>query len=87
MFCKLINIEVNCEWSSWNVGSCTQTCGGGALTKTRSKAVEEANGGTCHGQPFETEICNPQNCPGTLFCYIEIKPEINEFFDRTCEIF
>ena len=74
MFWKFIDIKVNCQWSSWTVGSCTQTCGGGALTKTRSKAVEEANGGTCQGQPSETEICNPQNCPGTLFCYIKIKP-------------
>ena len=67
IFQKLINTKVNCQWSSWTVGSCSQTCGGGALTKTRSKTIEEANGGTCQGQPSETEICNPQNCPGTLF--------------------
>ena len=58
---------VNCTWSSWSVGSCSKSCGGGMLTKTRSKTVVEANGGTCDGQSSENEICNTQNCPGRMF--------------------
>ena len=58
------NILVNCEWSPWNSQSCTKTCGGGELVKTRSKTVTESNGGTCNGQSTETETCNPNNCPG-----------------------
>ena len=32
--------------------------------KTRSKTLEEANGGTCNGASSETEECNTHNCPG-----------------------
>ena len=56
--------KVDCHWSSWNIGDCSVSCGGGSLTKTRSKTVEEANGGTCGGQSSDTEICNPNLCPG-----------------------
>ena len=36
-------------------------------TNTRTKTVEEANGGTCNGTSTETEECNTNNCPGTHF--------------------
>ena len=58
-----MNMLVNCQWSSWSLGACSDTCGGGSLTKTRTKDVEEANGGTCDGQPTGNEICNTNPCP------------------------
>ena len=36
------------------------------VQKTRSKTIEEANGGTCDGQSSENETCNTNNCPGKL---------------------
>ena len=60
----LINRQVNCQWSEWNYDSCSKTCGGGVHTKTRSKTIEEANGGTCNGAATIVENCNNYQCPG-----------------------
>ena len=62
---------VDCQWGSWNSwNSCSKTCGGGEKTRTRDKTVDEAHGGTCTGQSFETEPCNTNSCPGKC---LEIK--------------
>ena len=56
---------VNCVWSSWFVGECSNTCGGGERTNTRHRKVVEANGGKdCIGQFNTTESCNQNACPG-----------------------
>ena len=55
---------VNCQWSDWNYDSCSKTCGGGVHTKTRSKTIEEVNGGTCNGAASMVESCNNYLCPG-----------------------
>ena len=55
---------MNCTWSTWTVGSCSKTCGGGMSTKTRNKTIEEAHGGTCDGESSENETCNTNSCPG-----------------------
>ena len=34
-------------WGSWNVGSCSKSCGGGKKTKTRRKTVTEKYNGKC----------------------------------------
>ena len=60
-----LNFILDCQWSDWNVGTCSDSCGGGLLTKTRSKTVEEANGGVCNNQFSVTEDCNSDICPGT----------------------
>lgn len=60
-----MNMTVNCQWSSWNSGSCSKTCGGGSITKIRTKTVQEANGGSCQGQSSRIENCNSNLCPGT----------------------
>ena len=51
---------VDCIWEEWATwGQCSKTCGdGGSKQRTRVKARVEAGGGTCDGQPTETE----QNC-------------------------
>ena len=64
LYLNLWNFLVNCEWSDWTSQTCTKTCGGGDLFKSRTKTVTEAHGGTCNGQATETEACNPNSCPG-----------------------
>ena len=46
------------------IGECSRSCGTGTRTNNRTKLVEEANGGTCSGQPSEIVECNTQPCPG-----------------------
>jgi len=53
----------NCEWGSWTEGACDKTCGGGRREITRTKQVQESNGGYCYGPSSKTESCNNQKCP------------------------
>ena len=48
------------------IGECSRSCGTGTRTNNRTKLVEEANGGTCSGQPLEIVECNTQPCPGMI---------------------
>merc|ERR1719322_972054 len=54
---------IHCEWDEWVIGECSRSCGTGTRTNNRTKLVEEANGGTCSGQPSEIVECNTQPCP------------------------
>ena len=67
--CKLsFYVSVNCEWERWGAfSSCTKTCGGGTMYRTRSKSREEEFGGTCTGKSREEKTCNNQDCPGKTF--------------------
>ena len=63
-------MEINCEWDDWQIGDCSKSCGGGTLTKTRTKKVLEKNGGKeCPGSSTFTESCNIQECPGKLYIH------------------
>ena len=55
---------ISCVWEDWTIGECTTTCGPGQRTDSRSKLVEEANGGNCTGETTRTEECNTKPCPG-----------------------
>jgi len=55
--------EVHCEWHDWQLGECSQTCGGGTRMNTRTKKTEEQNGGTCEGEATMEDVCNTQVCP------------------------
>ena len=56
---------VDCEWSPFEIGECSQTCGGGMRTNTRSHDVSSAHGGEeCEGLDSIDESCNNQECPG-----------------------
>ena len=55
---------VDCQWSEWTLGHCSKTCGTGELVKIRSKAVVEANNGSCTGAVSASEACNTDTCPG-----------------------
>ena len=61
------------------MGTCSDSCGGGLLTKTRSKTVEEANGGVCDDQFSVTEVCNTDICPGTKILFSFVNSD--EFYD------
>ena len=65
----LLTAPVNCTWGPWTIGACSQTCGGGTRVKSRTKTIQEANGGTCNGQPTIVEYCNTNKCgtTGTTF--------------------
>ena len=72
-------LAVNCKWSDWQVGECSVSCGGGTRTKSRSKSVEEENGGVCVGGATAQEVCNDKGCPGKIvlhfyysLCYISV---------------
>ena len=57
---------VDCEWDDfreWSV--CSQTCGGGVQTRTRStKTQAEFGGHPCTGFKTDTQACNTDFCPG-----------------------
>ena len=57
---------IDCEWNEWQIGGCTASCGKGYRTKSRTKKVEEANGGTCDGESTEHELCTSAPCPSKL---------------------
>merc|ERR1711944_67661 len=55
--------KLNCIWSTWNEGPCTETCGKGMKIITRVKIQEEAFGGTCEGEESKIEECKMRDCP------------------------
>ena len=60
--CNTKNCPVDCEWQEWQYGECSVTCGEGTRRKTRSKNVDERDGGVCIGKPIVIEECNEGNC-------------------------
>ena len=64
-FCLL----VDCEWSEWEIGRCSKTCGRGTRTNSRYKEVEEEDGGECRGRSYKKESCNRKDCPGDYNVY------------------
>ena len=57
---------MDCEWSDWQIGQCSVTCGRGNRTNTRSKLLKEKNGGVCTGEATAQEVCNNPGCPGNI---------------------
>ena len=66
---SIIEIAVPCQWSAWNLGECSETCGAGTRKNNRTKLVEEEHGGNCKGDPVEIQQCNDQECPGNIEIY------------------
>ncbi|CAJ1341966.1 unnamed protein product [Effrenium voratum] len=56
---------VDCQWSSWNkFSSCSKSCDGGTMSRTRVKSPAESNGGRpCTGDGDDSSFCNTQGCP------------------------
>ena len=62
---KKLSVAVDCQWSDWNVGKCSEDCGSGVRINTRIIKVNSSYGGQkCSGDSNFTEICNVQECPG-----------------------
>ena len=59
---------INCQWGEWSKEeiACSKTCDGGIKRYTRTKRVEEKNGGICSGEHTKNVKCNTGiNCfPG-----------------------
>lgn len=53
-----------CIMSDWSAfGSCTKTCGGGTMTRTRYVTQPAINGGTACGSTVDEVPCNTNPCP------------------------
>ena len=55
-------IAVNCVWSAYTCGACSESCGTGTQTCTRTKTTQESNGGSCSGTNTKTQDCETQAC-------------------------
>ena len=51
------------EWSEWEDGECSVTCGTGQMMRTRNCNNPEG-GEDCVGEPVETVSCNKDPCLG-----------------------
>lgn len=63
--CNTQACPINGGWSSWSSwSSCSQSCGGGTQTRTRTCTNPAPSGGgaTCSGSSTETQSCNTQSC-------------------------
>ena len=61
----LFKPTVDCEWGNWQIGECSQTCGGGSRINNRKIIIASAHGGKeCSGPTTVTEQCNTKECPG-----------------------
>ena len=65
--CNTDLCPVNCEWGPYGEWSpCSQTCGGGMMSRTRLVFQNASNGGhACEGEATETMDCNEAKCRGT----------------------
>eukprot|EP00798_Chlamydomonas_sp_ICE-L_P025730 gene25730-11389_t len=55
---------VSCEVSSWSAySSCSRTCGGGTMSRSRDVTRNAANGGAGCPSLTESMACNTQGCP------------------------
>ena len=58
------NCPIDCQWSEWQYGPCSTTCGSGEKVLSRTEKVKAQNGGRpCFGDGTKTEYCNIQDCP------------------------
>ena len=57
-------VPVDCEVSAWGQwGTCSETCGGGTQTRTRTVVLAAKNGGEACPELEETQACNEDPCP------------------------
>ena len=56
------SLAVDCQWSNWTYGECSELCGEGTKNKTRTVIEVERNGGSCIGNFWELEECNNVAC-------------------------
>eukprot|EP00929_Paragymnodinium_shiwhaense_P071427 TRINITY_DN36308_c2_g2_i1.p1 TRINITY_DN36308_c2_g2~~TRINITY_DN36308_c2_g2_i1.p1 ORF type:complete len:2906 (-),score=503.86 TRINITY_DN36308_c2_g2_i1:52-8769(-) len=62
--CGHVPCPVHCVWNDWQpFGDCSVSCGGGNITRYRTKKIEEEWGGICNTSHKEARACNSQCCP------------------------
>lgn len=55
---------VDCQWGQWDQWkSCSRSCGGGRMKRTRPKEQQRNGGRVCHGDEVEFRWCNENPCP------------------------
>ena len=58
------NCPIDCQWSEWQYGPCSRTCGSGVKVISRTEKVKAQNGGRpCFGDETKTEYCYIKDCP------------------------
>jgi hypothetical protein len=87
---QIVNCQVS-NWASWS--GCSNTCGGGIQTRSRSIITQPANGGAACPALTESQACNTQACsapPETASIALSITDSCNDgyridykFFDET----
>ena len=73
LFIFNIVLPLDCEWTEWEIGECSHTCGGGNKLNTRTKKVEEKYGGNCDGESTMEASCNPEDCPGNFTISLSLR--------------
>jgi hypothetical protein len=62
--CKTNNCPIHCKLSTWSkYSSCTVSCGGGSMTRTRKVVTKPQFGGLLCGIMSEKIACNEKACP------------------------
>ncbi|KAK3095541.1 hypothetical protein FSP39_015906, partial [Pinctada imbricata] len=64
--CNTQNCPIDGNWGSWgSYGSCTLTCGGGLMTRSRvcDNPAPQYSGQDCVGSSTSQDNCNTHNCP------------------------
>ena len=66
--CYSICSVVDGGWSSWRLGPCSKTCGGGTQTLTRScsNPTPSCGGKECKGPSSNSKTCSDFCCPGKI---------------------
>ena len=72
--CRYIcnNYVVDGGWSTWRLGPCSKTCGGGTQNYTRlcNNPVPSCGGNDCPGLRVDINSCNTHCCPGKVIIKI-----------------
>jgi len=81
--CNEQECPVDCIWSEWTIGECSQTCGEGVRGNTRVMFGEKFGGKPCEGDSSATESCLIEECPvcpkeKSSFCqtYVNVKSSL-----------
>ena len=67
---------IDCVWSGWTYnGGCSSRCGRGTKRKSRTKIIDEENGGHCYGKSTGVEVC--QDCSGEIIILLSLLALMN----------
>ena len=67
-----------CDWSDWEIGECSRTCGGGQQTKVRMLHNVDQNDTNC-GPISLMEPCNLQSCTDPICQKLQLTSATNKF--------